>query len=86
MRPFEYFETFLKRLLSCRSGVEYYKLAVSRAKRPRPDVLRLLLEHEPEIAKHKDDQGYLLLHRAIRAKASVEVIRLILDANPQGGI
>ena len=64
---------------------EYYTLALSfvAQNHPRPDVLRVLLEHEPEIAKFKNDDGFLLLHSAIHSKASVEAIELILDANPQ---
>ena len=50
---------------------------------PRLDVLPLLLQREPEIAKRKNNEGHLLLHRAIMSgQASIEVIQLILDANP----
>ena len=51
---------------------------------PRPDVLRLLLQRQPESCKTQDDEDYLLLHRAILSEGvlRVEAIQLVLDANP----
>lgn len=50
----------------------------------RPDVLRLLIAHEPEIAKHGYHHGNLLLHTAIMSEAPVEMIQLLLDTYPDG--
>lgn len=48
----------------------------------RPHVLRLLLEHAPEIARQKNWRGYLLLHQAMRAKVHVDGFELVLYAYP----
>lgn len=50
----------------------------------RPDVVRLLLEHEPAIARHRDCSMNPLLHKACFVDAPVELIELIIDAYPDG--
>ena len=50
----------------------------------RVDVVLLLLDHEPRIARHKDPYDGLLLQKALKCfSASDETIELILNAYPE---
>jgi ankyrin repeat protein len=48
----------------------------------RANVVRLLLKHEPKIARYEDPRYGLLLHQA-SSEASFDTIQLILDSYPE---
>ena len=51
--------------------------------RPRlpSDVLKLLIDGNPEALKHKDNDGRLPLRIAVEEKASLDVVKLLVDGN-----
>jgi hypothetical protein len=64
------------------SVVDLYLLTVRFLALGHTNVVRLLLEHEPKVARYKNQNYGLLLHRAIRIRKPppVDTIELILDA------
>lgn len=51
---------------------------------PDPEILRLLIEKDPEVARMKIDHdgGGYLLHGACEDNAPIDIIRLLLELNP----
>lgn len=68
---------------------DYHTLAVHSVIMCRPDILQLLLQHEPDIAANRPPRERVLLCEALQMNhlhnrdAFAEMIRLIVDRTPQ---
>jgi hypothetical protein len=81
--PIPVIRNLLKETPAVVSVQSLHEFAVSCLIDDGEDMLRLLLEHEPEIARFNDWRG-VLLHEAIRREVSFDTIALLIDVYPKG--